>query len=43
MNLASGNSQEIDPPIASPARPEELCRIVVERLVVRDRQLAAID
>jgi DNA invertase Pin-like site-specific DNA recombinase len=29
--------------VASPARLEELCRIVVERVVVRDRQLAAID
>jgi hypothetical protein len=29
--------------MASPARLEELCRIVVERVVVRDRQLAAID
>ena len=29
--------------VASPARLEELCRIFVERVVVRDRQLAAID
>jgi hypothetical protein len=28
---------------ASPARREELCRIVVQRAVVRNRQLAAID
>jgi hypothetical protein len=29
--------------VASPARREELCRILVERVVVRDRQLEAID
>jgi hypothetical protein len=29
--------------IASPERREELCRIVVQRVVVRNRQLAAID
>ena len=29
--------------IASPARLEELCRIVVERVVVRDRQVEAIE
>jgi len=29
--------------VASPARREELCRILVERVVVRDRQLETID
>ena len=29
--------------VASPKRREELCRIVVQRVVVRDRQLEAID
>jgi hypothetical protein len=29
--------------VASPARREELCRILVERVVVRDREVAAID
>ena len=29
--------------VASPARQEELCRILVERVVVRDREVAAID
>ena len=29
--------------VASPARREELCRIVVERVVVRDRQIEAIE
>jgi hypothetical protein len=29
--------------VASPARREELCRIVVERVVVRDREVEAID
>ena len=28
--------------VASPARREELCRILVERVVVRDREVAAI-
>jgi hypothetical protein len=28
--------------VASPARREELCRIVIERIVVRDRQLDSI-
>ena len=28
--------------VASPARREELCRIVVEQVVVRDRQIAMI-
>jgi hypothetical protein len=29
--------------VASPAKREELCRIVVQRVVVRNRQSAAID
>jgi hypothetical protein len=29
--------------VASGARREELCRILVERIVVRDREVAAID
>ena len=29
--------------VASPARREELCRILVKRVVVRDREVAAID
>jgi hypothetical protein len=29
--------------VASPARREELCRILVERVVVRDREVAAIE
>ena len=29
--------------VASPARREELCRIVIERVVVRDREVAAIE
>jgi hypothetical protein len=29
--------------VASPARREELCRIVIERIVVNDRQVEAID
>lgn len=29
--------------VASGARREELCRILVERVVVRDREIAAID
>ena len=29
--------------VASPARREELCRILIERVVVRDREVAAID
>jgi hypothetical protein len=29
--------------VASPARREELCRIVIERIVVNDRQLEAIE
>jgi hypothetical protein len=29
--------------VASPARREELCRILVERVVVRDREVEAID
>ena len=29
--------------VASPARREELCRIVVEQVVVRDRQVEAIE
>ena len=29
--------------VASPARREELCRIVLERVVVRDRRVEAID
>ena len=29
--------------VASPARREELCRIVVGRVVVRDRQVATIE
>jgi DNA invertase Pin-like site-specific DNA recombinase len=29
--------------VASPARQEELCRILVERVVVRDREITAID
>jgi hypothetical protein len=28
--------------VASPARREELCRIVVERIIVNDRQVEAI-
>ena len=28
--------------LASPARREELCQIVIERVVVRDRELEAI-
>ncbi|MGH2512719.1 MAG: hypothetical protein ACRDGQ_08540 [Candidatus Limnocylindrales bacterium] len=30
-------------PVASPARQEELCRLLVERVTVRDRQVEAID
>ena len=29
--------------VASPARQEELCRILVERVVVRDREVESID
>jgi hypothetical protein len=29
--------------VASPARREELCRIVVEQVVVNDREVEAID
>ncbi len=29
--------------VASPARQEELCRILVERVIVRDREITAID
>ena len=29
--------------VASPARREELCRIVLERVTVRDRQVESID
>jgi hypothetical protein len=29
--------------VASPARREELCRIVVQQVVIRDRQVEAID
>jgi hypothetical protein len=29
--------------VASPARQEELCQILVERVVVRDRTVSAID
>ena len=29
--------------VASPARREELCRILVERVGVRDREVSAID
>ena len=29
--------------VASPARQEELCRILVERVIVREREVAAID